>query len=130
MTSAPSTRSSACCATTFPHVPLIALTATADAQTRADIVRVLGLSQAGQHITGFDRPNIRYTVLEKHKPFEQLMRFLQPRQGQAGIVYALSRKRVEEIAGKLRENGVSAAAYHAGTAGRPARRGAGAVPAR
>jgi ATP-dependent DNA helicase RecQ len=98
----------------FSQVPLIALTATADAQTRADIVRVLGLGQSGQHISGFDRPNIRYTVLEKHKPFEQLMRFLQPRQGQAGIVYALSRKRVEEIAGRLGEKGVRAAAYHAG----------------
>jgi ATP-dependent DNA helicase RecQ len=101
----------------FPRVPLIALTATADAQTRADIVHVLGLAQAGQHITGFDRPNIRYTVLEKHKPFEQLTRFLQSRQGQAGIVYALSRKRVEEIAGKLREQGMGAAAYHAGLSG-------------
>jgi ATP-dependent DNA helicase RecQ len=98
----------------FPGVPLIALTATADAQTRADIVRVLGLARAGQHITGFDRPNIRYTVLEKHKPFEQLMRFLETRSGQSGIVYALSRKRVEEIAGKLRDKGVGAAAYHAG----------------
>jgi len=98
----------------FPGVPLIALTATADAQTRADIVRVLGLAGAGQHITGFDRPNIRYTVLEKHKPFDQLMRFLQTRQGQSGIVYALSRKRVEEIADRLREKGTGAAAYHAG----------------
>jgi ATP-dependent DNA helicase RecQ len=98
----------------FPQVPLIALTATADAQTRTDIVRVLGLAQAGQYISGFDRPNIHYTVLEKHKPFEQLMRFLQSRREQAGIVYALSRKRVEEIAGKLREKGMTAAAYHAG----------------
>jgi ATP-dependent DNA helicase RecQ len=98
----------------FPRVPLIALTATADGQTRADMVRVLGLSQAGRHITGFDRPNIRYTVLEKHKPFEQLMRFLQLRQGQAGIVYALSRKRVEELATRLGEKGVRAAGYHAG----------------
>jgi ATP-dependent DNA helicase RecQ len=98
----------------LPRVPLIALTATADAQTRADIVRVLGLAQAARHLTGFDRPNIRYTVLEKHRPFEQLMRFLHTRQGQSGIVYALSRKRVEEIAGKLRDRGVAAAAYHAG----------------
>jgi ATP-dependent DNA helicase RecQ len=98
----------------FPRTPLIALTATADAQTRGDIVRVLGLAQAGHHISGFDRPNVRYTVLEKHKPFEQLVRFLQPRQGQAGIVYALSRKRVEEIAGRLAEQGARAAAYHAG----------------
>jgi ATP-dependent DNA helicase RecQ len=98
----------------FPRIPIIALTATADAQTRADIVRVLGLAQAGQYIGGFDRPNIHYTVLEKHKPFDQLMRFLRSRQGQAGIVYALSRKRVEEIAGKLQEQGMAAAAYHAG----------------
>lgn len=98
----------------FPHIPLVALTATADAQTRDDIVRVLGLGNASRHVTGFDRPNIRYTVLEKHKPFEQLLRFLQDREGQAGIVYALSRKRVEEIAGKLQAKGMRAQAYHAG----------------
>jgi ATP-dependent DNA helicase RecQ len=98
----------------FPGIPLVALTATADAQTRDDIVRVLGLGNANRHITGFDRPNIRYTVLEKHKPFDQLLRFLQHRQGQAGIVYALSRKRVEEIAGKLQARGVRAQPYHAG----------------
>ena len=98
----------------FPGIPLVALTATADAQTRDDIVRVLALEEAGCHISGFDRPNIRYTVLEKHKPFEQLLRFLDPREGQAGIVYALSRKRVEEVAGKLQARGVRAAAYHAG----------------
>jgi ATP-dependent DNA helicase RecQ len=98
----------------FPHIPLVALTATADAQTRDDIVRVLGLGGASRHVSGFDRPNIRYTVLEKHKPFEQLLRFLQDREGQAGIVYALSRKRVDEIAGKLQAKGMRAQAYHAG----------------
>ncbi len=98
----------------FPEVPLVALTATADAQTRGDIVRVLNLGHAKQHIAGFDRPNIRYTVLEKHKPFEQLLRFLDGRHDQAGIVYALSRRRVEEIAARLCGQGVSAAAYHAG----------------
>ncbi|MCG6900772.1 MAG: DNA helicase RecQ [Gammaproteobacteria bacterium] len=98
----------------FPGVPLVALTATADVQTRDDIVRVLGLGSANHHVTGFDRPNIRYTVLEKHKPFDQLLRFLQQREGQAGIVYALSRKRVEEIAGKLQARGVRAQPYHAG----------------
>jgi ATP-dependent DNA helicase RecQ len=98
----------------FSDVPMAALTATADAQTREDIVRVLGLQHARRHVTGFDRPNIRYTVLEKHKPFEQLLRFLEPRRGQAGIVYALSRKRVGEIAGRLQERGLRAAAYHAG----------------
>jgi ATP-dependent DNA helicase RecQ len=98
----------------FPTVPLIALTATADTQTRDDIVRVLNLGQARRHVTGFDRPNIGYTVLEKHKPFDQLMAFLQNHRGQAGIVYALSRRKVEEVANKLQLQGVTAAAYHAG----------------
>ncbi|MGB5179250.1 MAG: DNA helicase RecQ, partial [Gammaproteobacteria bacterium] len=98
----------------FPDIPLVALTATADAQTRDDIVHVLGLGKASCHITGFDRPNIRYTVLEKHKPIDQLLRFLDGREGQAGIVYALSRKRVEEIAGKLQAKGILAQPYHAG----------------
>ncbi len=98
----------------FPDVPLVALTATADAQTRDDIVRVLNLGHATRHVTGFDRPNIRYSVLEKHKPIEQLLRFLDGHRGQAGIVYALSRKRVEEVADKLSMQGIRAAAYHAG----------------
>ncbi|MEJ2322406.1 MAG: DNA helicase RecQ, partial [Gammaproteobacteria bacterium] len=98
----------------FPAVPLVALTATADRQTRDDIVRVLGLQHAAQHLSGFDRPNIRYRVMEKHKPLAQLLRFLDDRRDQPGIVYALSRKRVEEIAAKLVQEGVSAAAYHAG----------------
>lgn len=98
----------------FPQVPLVALTATADHQTREDIVRVLGLGAARRHVTGFDRPNIRYTVLEKYKPIDQLLRFLGTWQDQAGIVYALSRKRVEEVAGKLRDRGLRAQAYHAG----------------
>ncbi len=98
----------------FPEIPIIALTATADAQTRDDIVRVLNLDHATRHVTGFDRPNIRYTVLEKHKPFDQLLRFLEGRREEAGIVYALSRKRVEEVADKLVMQGIRAAAYHAG----------------
>ena len=98
----------------FPEVPLVALTATADAQTRDDIVRVLNLDHATRHVTGFDRPNIRYSVLEKYKPIEQLLRFLDGHRGQAGIVYALSRKRVEEVADKLSMQGIRAAAYHAG----------------
>lgn len=98
----------------FPGIPLVALTATADKQTRSDILRVLRLDDARLHAKGFDRPNIRYTVLEKHKPFDQLQGFLRGRSGQSGIVYALSRKRVEEIAERLQGAGVSAAAYHAG----------------
>ncbi|MFC1701571.1 DNA helicase RecQ [Pseudomonadota bacterium] len=98
----------------FPEVPFIALTATADPQTRDDIVNVLGLHNARLFTTSFDRPNIRYTVLEKHRPQSQLNRFLSGQTGNSGIVYALSRKRVEEIAGFLNDRGYSAAAYHAG----------------
>jgi len=98
----------------FPDVPLIALTATADPQTRADIIERLGLGSAPCIVAGFDRPNISYTVLEKQKPFRQLMEFLKGRPDQAGIVYALSRKRVEEVAARLAETGVNAAPYHAG----------------
>ena len=100
----------------FPHIPLIALTATADPQTRQDIQRCLGLQQAACHVANFDRPNIRYTVLEKHKPFDQLLKFLASREGDAGIVYALSRKRVEEIGAKLEAQGILAGIYHAGLA--------------
>jgi ATP-dependent DNA helicase RecQ len=98
----------------FPETPFIALTATADPQTRDDIVDVLGLHSAKRFITSFDRPNIRYTVLEKHQPQTQLLRFLDKQGDESGIVYALSRKRVEEIAGQLLDRGYSAAAYHAG----------------
>jgi ATP-dependent DNA helicase RecQ len=98
----------------FPQVPVIALTATADPQTREDIIEVLGLGNAKLFATSFDRPNIRYSVLEKHRPQAQLVRFLNLQGDQSGIVYALSRKRVEEIAGHLNERGFSAAAYHAG----------------
>jgi ATP-dependent DNA helicase RecQ len=100
--------------TLFPGIPRIALTATADPQTRKDILRVLQLEQAACHITGFDRPNIRYSVLEKHNPFSQLTRFLDGHRQEAGIIYALSRKRVERLTAQLYEKGVRAAAYHAG----------------
>ena len=98
----------------FPEIPFVALTATADPQTRDDIVTILGLGAAPRYIAGFDRPNIRYTVLEKHRGFDQLIRFLDGREGEAGIVYALSRKRVEGIAEKLSARGLRADAYHAG----------------
>jgi ATP-dependent DNA helicase RecQ len=100
----------------FPQVPMIALTATADAQTRTDIMERLGLARAACHVTGFDRPNIRYTVVEKQKPMGQLMAFLATRPDDPGIVYALSRKRVEEVAGRLMEAGIASAPYHAGLA--------------
>jgi len=99
----------------FPDVPLIALTATADAHTRSDIINRLGLGQACHYLAGFDRPNIRYTVLEKRHPFSQLSSFISARpKHEAGIVYALSRKRVEEVAERLVRAGIAAAAYHAG----------------
>ncbi len=100
--------------TRFPGIPIAALTATADEQTRADIVRVLDIGDCRLHLGGFDRPNIRYTVVEKRRPFEQLEEFLARRRGASGIVYALSRRRVEEIAERLGERGWRAACYHAG----------------
>ncbi|RDI48064.1 DNA helicase RecQ [Aquicella lusitana] len=98
----------------FPAVPIIALTATADKQTRTDITQRLQLTSANVHIASFNRPNIRYTILEKQKPFNQLTEFLQDKKNESGIVYCLSRKRVEEVAEKLQDNGYSALPYHAG----------------
>jgi ATP-dependent DNA helicase RecQ len=100
----------------FPGVPMIGLTATADPQTRQDVLRKLGLQDAECFVTGFDRPNIRYTVVEKQKPFDQLQAFIADHRDAAGIVYALSRKRVEELAERLAASGVKARAYHAGLA--------------
>jgi ATP-dependent DNA helicase RecQ len=98
----------------FPQVPFVALTATADPQTRDDIRRQLGLQRAASFVVSFDRPNIRYTVVNKQRPMAQLLTFLQEHPEDAGIIYALSRKRVEEVAAKLRDEGFSAAPYHAG----------------
>lgn len=98
----------------FPDVPIIALTATADPQTRDDIIAQLGLQQAESFAAGFDRPNIRYSVVDKLKPFAQLKAFLDARPKDAGIVYALSRKRTADVAERLAASGIAAAAYHAG----------------
>ncbi len=98
----------------FPAVPMVALTATAEKQTRLDILRHLKLQDARQVIASFDRPNIHYTVIDKTKPYLQLGVFLDSRHDEAGIVYCLSRKRVDEVAQKLRNDGLKAAAYHAG----------------
>jgi ATP-dependent DNA helicase RecQ len=98
----------------FPGIPTIACTATADPQTRDDVRARLDLSDAPSFVTGFDRPNIRYTVVEKREPLHQLKRFLEHSAGESGIVYCLSRKRTEEVAGKLAAAGVPAAAYHGG----------------
>jgi ATP-dependent DNA helicase RecQ len=98
----------------FPGVPIIACTATADPETRDDVRLRLGLAEAAVFVTGFDRPNIRYTVVEKREPLHQLTQFLAGHPDESGIVYCLSRKRTEEVAERLRAHGVGAAAYHAG----------------
>ncbi len=98
----------------FPQVPFIALTATADQATRQDILEKLHLYQPEVHVSSFDRPNIRYTVLEKRQPMKQLLTFLQERTNESGIIYALSRKKVEQVAAGLKEQGWSVQAYHAG----------------
>ncbi len=98
----------------FPAVPMVALTATAEKQTRLDILRHLRLNDAHHVVASFDRPNIRYTVIDKAKPYLQLIAYLDNRRDESGIVYCLSRKRVDEIAAKLQQEGLSAAAYHAG----------------
>ncbi len=100
----------------FPGVPLVALTATADDATREDVRDKLGLEGAPTFAAGFDRPNIRYAVVAKSKPAEQLLAFVRRREGDSGIVYCLSRRRTEEVAARLASAGVAAAAYHAGMA--------------
>ena len=98
----------------FPHAPIMALTATADYATRQDILAHLKLENPHKYIGSFDRPNIRYTLEEKYKPMEQLTRFVLAQKGKSGIIYCNSRNKVERIAESLRNKGVSAAAYHAG----------------
>ncbi len=99
----------------FPTVPRIALTATADAHTRADIVERLALESAQLFIASFDRPNIRYVIVEKDEPRQQLLRLLRDEhEGDAGIVYCQSRKKVEETATWLAGEGLNALPYHAG----------------
>jgi ATP-dependent DNA helicase RecQ len=99
----------------FPSVPRIALTATADPQTRREIRERLALEDAREFVSSFDRPNIRYTIVEKDEPRRQLLGLLngEPR-GAAGIVYCATRKRVEETAAALRAQGFDALPYHAG----------------
>ena len=99
----------------YPSVPRIALTATADGSTQRDIVERLELGAAPLFVAGFDRPNIRYRIIPKNRPNEQLRRFIEDEHaGEAGIVYCLSRARVEDVAGWLDGIGHSALPYHAG----------------
>lgn len=99
----------------FPQVPRIALTATADVRTRVEIVSRLGLEQAQQFISGFDRPNIQYRIQQKNNPRHQLLRLLRDEHAEhSGIVYCLSRKKVEQTAAWLCDEGFVALPYHAG----------------
>jgi ATP-dependent DNA helicase RecQ len=98
----------------FPDVPRIALTATADMRTREEIVQRLHLQSAERFLSSFDRPNIFYRIVPKEQPRKQLLSFIAPRKGDAGIVYCLSRKKVEEVASFLCDQGFPALPYHAG----------------
>jgi ATP-dependent DNA helicase RecQ len=98
----------------FPGVPRIALTATADPTTREDIIERLGLEQAEVFTTSFDRPNISYSIVERDKPRDQLLDFLGSHKGESGIVYCLSRAKVEDVAEWLSGKGIRALPYHAG----------------
>ncbi len=100
----------------FPQVPRIALTATADRRTREEIAQRLHLDGAERFLSSFDRPNIFYRIVPKDQPRRQLLAFLEGRRGDAGIVYCMSRKKVEEVAGFLSEQGYPALPYHAGLA--------------
>jgi len=99
----------------FPEVPRIALTATADAQTREEIIHRLQLKAARVSVASFDRPNIRYHIVEKHEPKRQLLAFLKEGHlGEAGVVYCATRNKVEDTATWLIEAGINALPYHAG----------------
>jgi ATP-dependent DNA helicase RecQ len=98
----------------FPGVPRIALTATADAPTRTEIVEHLRIGARNSFISGFDRPNIRYGAAEKTSKTQQMLRFLEPHRGESGIVYCLSRRGTEDVAATLNAHGYTALPYHAG----------------
>ncbi|HTW34231.1 MAG TPA: DNA helicase RecQ [Rhizomicrobium sp.] len=98
----------------FPRVPIMALTATADESTRADIAAQLFAGRVEPIVLGFDRPNIKLTVAPKQGWKQQLLSFVKARPGKSGIVYCLSRKRTEEAASLLADEGIKALAYHAG----------------
>ena len=98
----------------YPQVPRIALTATADTMTRREIRERLRLQQAREFVASFDRPNIRYTIVERNDERTQLQAFLAEHAGEAGIVYCLSRRKVDAVAAWLAKSGFHALPYHAG----------------
>jgi ATP-dependent DNA helicase RecQ len=100
--------------TSFPEANLIALTATADRATRADIKKQLGIQNAEEYVASFDRPNLTLEVRPGNNRLQQIRRFLQKNKGESGIIYCLSRKTCESLASKIAAYGFDAAAYHAG----------------
>jgi ATP-dependent DNA helicase RecQ len=110
----PEYRALDCLADIFPDVPRMALTATADAPTRQEIVEHLRIGVENSFVAGFDRPNIRYGAAEKTGTTQQVLRFLEPRRGESGIVYCLSKRKTEEVAATLTAHGYTAIPYHAG----------------
>ncbi|WP_316233288.1 DNA helicase RecQ [Bradyrhizobium sp. SZCCHNPS2010] len=110
----PEYRALSCLAERFPAVPRIALTATADAPTRAEIVEHLNIGVENSFVSGFDRPNIRYGAAEKTSTMQQTLRFLESRKGESGIVYCLSKRKTEDVAAALTDHGFTALPYHAG----------------
>ena len=101
----------------LPGVPRVALTATADVATRADILQQLGIGEDRMVVAGFDRPNIRYEVTPKHDSHRQLSAFIASQAGRAGIVYAPTRAATDQVANWLVKDGVNARPYHAGLDG-------------
>ncbi len=98
----------------LPEVPIMALTATATTRVREDIVKHLQLRNPRCYVASFNRPNLNYKVMPKSDPYSQVLAFVRARPNESGIIYCQSRKTCESVAGQLREDGISAAPYHAG----------------
>ncbi len=110
----PEYRALDCLVEHFPNVPRLALTATADEPTRAEIVEHLAIGAENSFVSGFDRPNIRYAVAEKANSTQQMLQFLKSRKGESGIIYCLSKRKTEDVAAALNDHGFTALPYHAG----------------
>ena len=110
----PEYRALDCLVAHFPNVPRLALTATADEPTRAEIVEHLAIGAENSFVSGFDRPNIRYAVAEKANSTQQMLQFLKSRKGESGIIYCLSKRKTEDVAAALNDHGFTALPYHAG----------------